>query len=570
MKQTEGFCFAGSALSGDGGREWWHDTIAYQIYPKSFKDTNNDGIGDIRGIISKLNYLKELGINLIWLSPAYPSPLADEGYDISDYYGVDPRFGSLEDMDELIAECGRRGIKLILDLVVNHCSDEHAWFQDVLRNPETSPYRDYFYIVDKPADGSLPTNWRSFFGGSVWEPLGTSDQLYLHSFHKKQPDLNWENPKVREEVKKNIEWWLKRGIAGFRIDAIINIKKALPFKDYPVDGSDGLCELSNMLAEADGIGTFLTELREEVFKPHNAFTVGEVFQVGEERLPEWIGAEGYFSSMFDFNGHIFGGSDWRLKPRISAEDYKECVFEAQQAAGSACYLSNIIENHDEPRGVSYYLPEGEVNDVSKKMLAGLYFMLRGIPFIYQGQELGMENMPFESIDEILDISSIDQYQRAREAGLSDQEALNVVKFFSRDNARTPMQWDDSKNAGFTEGKPWLAVNPNYKSINVKAQCSNPNSILGFYKQLIALRKDEELKNTLVEGVTVPYLQEQKNLFAYQRVGEKCLCIAGNFQREVQDMKVPAGMNKVLLSNYEGVTMSGDMIRLEGYQFVVLV
>jgi oligo-1,6-glucosidase len=282
--------------------------------------------------------LRDLGVDIIWLSPMYPSPLADEGYDISDYYGVDARFGTLEDMDGLICESAKRGMKIILDLVVNHCSDEHPWFQDVLRDPTGSAYKDFFYI----ADGPRPTNWRSYFGGSAWSPLGESGKSYLHLFHKKQPDLNWECPALRKAVIDNVRWWLERGVAGFRLDAIINIKKALPLRDYPADDADGLCGVGAMLAEAKGIGAFLCELRDAGFAPYDAFTVGEVFNVDKGAIGEWIGKDGYLSTMFDFSGTLFGGHDiWHAKRRITPEDYKECVFSAQEAAGEA-FLSNII------------------------------------------------------------------------------------------------------------------------------------------------------------------------------------------------------------------------------------
>ena len=288
-------------------RKWWQDKVAYQIYPKSFYDSNNDGIGDIPGIIQKLDYLKDLGVDIIWISPCYPSPFADQGYDISDYYDINPAFGTLEDMDHLLAEAQKRDMYIILDLVVNHCSDEHEWFKKACEDPD-GKYGNFFYIEDRK-EGELPCNWRSYFGGSVWEPLpGHPDKQYLHVFHKKQPDLNWENPEVREEVYKNINWWLDRGVSGFRIDAIINIKKKLPFKDYPVDRPDGLSSIHYMLEDATGVGEFLGEMRDHTFKPHDAFSVGEVFNEKEEELPDFIGSNGYFSSMFDFSTTVFGGS----------------------------------------------------------------------------------------------------------------------------------------------------------------------------------------------------------------------------------------------------------------------
>ena len=287
-------------------KKWWHDKVAYQIYPKSFYDSNGDGIGDIPGIISKLDYLKDLGVDIVWLSPCYPSPLADQGYDISDYYGIDPRFGTMEDMDRLIAEAKRRDMYILMDLVVNHCSDEHEWFRKACEEPD-GKYGRFFYLREKE-EGKRPTNWRSYFGGSVWEDLPGTNRQYLHVFHKKQPDLNWENPELREEVYKNINWWLEKGLGGFRIDAIMNIKKALPFRDYAPDREDGLCSVKAMLAEAEGIGVFLGEMRDRTFRRYDAFSVGEVFSEKPEELPGFIGENGYFSSMFDFNATVFGKS----------------------------------------------------------------------------------------------------------------------------------------------------------------------------------------------------------------------------------------------------------------------
>ena len=551
-------------------KKWWHDKVAYQIYPKSFCDSNGDGIGDIPGIIGKLDYLKDLGVDIVWLSPCYPSPLADQGYDISDYYGIDPRFGTMEDMERLIGEAKKRDMYILMDLVVNHCSDEHEWFKKACEDPD-GKYGRYFYLRDK-VEGKHPTNWRSYFGGSVWDDLPGTNKQYLHVFHKKQPDLNWENPELREEVYKNINWWLEKGLGGFRIDAIMNIKKALPFRDYEPDREDGLCSVRAMLAEAEGIGEFLGEMRDRTFQKYDAFSVGEVFLEKQEELPDFIGENGYFSSMFDFTATIFGksGKGWYDAAFITPEDYKNCCFEAQERIGDSGFLSNIIENHDEPRGVSYYIPQGDCCLESKKMLAALYFMLRGIPFIYQGQELGMENVPFSSIEEVDDISSLDEYKVAREAGVSPQEALNVVARYSRDNARTPMQWSDAPHAGFTDGTPWLGVNPNYKTINAAAQQDDPDSVLSFYKRLIALRKDPEYAETIVYGTLKPFLREQKNLMAYYRKGEKTLLVIGNYQRKEQDVVLPAACKKVLLNNYPEVSMQDRIVvRMRGYQVLIL-
>lgn len=550
-------------------KKWWQDKVAYQIYPKSFYDTNGDGIGDLPGIIEKLDYLKELGVDIVWLSPCYRSPLADQGYDISDYYDIDPRFGTMEDMDRLIAEAKKRDMYIVMDLVVNHCSDEHEWFKKACKDPD-GKYGRFFYLRDKE-DGKLPTNWRSYFGGSVWEDLPGTNKQYLHVFHKKQPDLNWENPELREEVYKNINWWLDKGLGGFRIDAIINIKKALPMHDYEPDREDGLCSINKMLEEATGIGEFLGEMRDRTFKPHDAFSVGEVFNAKDEELPDFIGNNGYFSSMFDFNETIFGGSEkgWYDCKEITPDDYKRCCFETQAKMGDFGFVSNIIENHDEPRGVSHYIPEGDCCDTSKKMLAALNFMLRGLPFIYQGQELGMENIPFKSIDEVDDISTLDEYKVALDAGLTPEAALKAVARRSRDNARIPMQWTGEENAGFTAGTPWLRVNSNYTAINVEKETIDPNSVLNFYKKLIALRKDPEYKETVVYGALEPFMEDRHNLMAYYRKGDKTLLVVGNYQWDEQEITLPSECKKVLINNYPDMVLDGNLVKLHGYQVLVV-
>ncbi len=550
-------------------KKWWHDKVAYQIYPKSFYDSNGDGIGDIPGIISKLDYLKDLGVDILWLSPCYRSPMADQGYDISDYYDIDPKFGTMEDMDRLIAEAKKREMYILMDLVVNHCSDEHEWFRKACEDPD-GKYGNFFYLRDKK-DGR-PTNWRSYFGGTVWEELPGTDKQYLHVFHKKQPDLNWENPELREEVYKNINWWLEKGLGGFRIDAIINIKKAFPFRDYQPDRDDGLSSIDNMLKEASGIGDFLGEMRDRTFKKYDAFAVGEVFNEKPEEIPDFIGENGYFSSMFDFSETVFGASEkgWYDAKPITPDDYKRCCFQTQAKIGTEGFVSNIIENHDEPRGVSRYIPEGDCCIESKKMLAALNFMLRGIPFIYQGQEIGMENVEFHSIDEVDDISTLDEYKVALEAGLDEKKALQAVARLSRDNARTPMQWNDSENAGFTTGEPWLRVNPNYRKINVQSQLEDKDSVHEFYKKLIALRKSPEYKETIVYGTLEPVWEECHNIMAYYRKGEKTLLVIGNYQKEEQEVVLPEIYKKILLNNYTELGRDKNKLFLKGYQVVTLL
>lgn len=543
-------------------RKWWHDKVVYQIYPKSFYDSNGDGIGDIPGIISKLDYLKELGADILWLSPIYKSPLADQGYDIADYYSIDPRFGTMEDMDRLIAEANKREMYILMDLVVNHCSDEHEWFQQAIKDPD-GKYGNFFYIRDKK-DDKAPCNWRSYFGGPVWEELpGHPDKQYLHVFHKKQPDLNWENPEVREEVYKNIRWWMEKGLGGFRIDAIINIKKKLPFSDYPADRADGLCSIERMLEEAEGIGEFLGEMAEKCFHPYDAFTVGEVFNEKEDEIKDFIGENGYFSSMFDFEETCYGKSEdgwYASKPYLTPEEYKKCIFHTQKRIGDTGMISNIIENHDEPRGVCHYIsPEDRCPD-SRKLLAGVYFLLKGIPFIYQGQEIGMQNARWNSVDEFDDISTKDQYRMAREAGLSDAEALAVCSVMSRDNARTPMQWKDAPQAGFTSGTPWLKVNDNYPVINVEKEEGQPDSVLHYYRKLIALRKYGEYRELFTYGKFEPAYENADHVMAYYRIlqGRRVL-VAANFGTDTieLDWEVPA--KKVLLSNKKRTNAENKLI-----------
>ena len=551
-------------------KQWWHEKVAYQIYPKSFYDTNGDGIGDLRGIIQKLDYLKDLGVDIIWISPCYCSPLADQGYDISDYYNIDPRFGTMDDMDELLVEAKKRDMHILMDLVVNHCSDEHEWFQKALADPD-GKYGKYFYI-EEVKDGKLPCNWRSYFGGPVWEQIPGTNKYYFHAFHKKQPDLNWENPEVREDIFKMINWWLDRGLAGFRIDAIMNIKKVLPFKDYPADREDGLCKIDLMLAEAEGVKDFLKEMAEKTFHPHNAFTVGEVFNDKEGDLPDLIGDNGCFSTMFDFNETICnrGKNGCHEDTPMTPEDFKRCVFESQRKIGNVGFLSNIIENHDESRGVSRYIPEGDCNEISKKMLGTISFMLKGLPFIYQGQELGMENIEFQSIDEVDDISTLDSYRVALEAGLSPEEALKAVNPSSRDNARTPFHWSDGENAGFTTGTPWLRINPNYTKINAADQIGRADSIHSYYKQLTALRKNPLYKDTIVYGDLVPFLEDRHNLMAFYRKGEnQTLLVIANYQNEPQTVALEKPYKQVVLSNYETLDGSNTEISLKGYQVAVL-
>ena len=552
-------------------KEWWQEKVAYQIYPKSFLDTKGNGIGDLRGIIGKLDYLKGLGIDIIWISPCFLSPLADQGYDIADYYKIDPRFGTNEDMDELISEAKKRDMYILLDLVVNHCSDEHEWFKKAVADPK-GHYAQYFHF-EEGVDGHAPNNWRSYFGGSVWEKVeGTENTYYLHLFHKKQPDLNWENPEVREEIYKMINWWLDKGIAGFRIDAILNLKKVFPLRGYnfPADREDGMASCRNMIYAAKGIGEFLEEMRDRCFKPHHAFTVGEVFNETEEQIPEFIGENGYFSSMFDFRAHSSAHSEigWFDAATVTPNMYRDCCFLTQKLVNPVGFISTIIENHDESRGVNFYIPKEDLSEKAKKFLATMQMMQRGLPFIYQGQEIGMENIVLENISTVDDISTIDEYALCLEEGFSEKEALAIVNRFTRDNARTPMQWSNDENAGFTKGKPWLPVNPNYRRINVASQEQDEDSVLSYYKKLCALRKNPEYKETIVYGDFIPFMAEEDRLMAFYRKGEKTILVLGNYRKEEREIEVPSPIKKVILSNAEP-RINGKKIRLSGYEATIL-
>ena len=404
-------------------KKWWNDKIAYQIYPKSFCDSNGDGIGDLRGILSKLDYLQELGVDILWLSPIYQSPFVDQGYDISDYYQIAREFGTTEEFDALLAETKRRGMYIIMDLVVNHCSDQHPWFQKALADP-TGEYADRFYFV-KGRDGKAPSNYRSYFGGSTWESVPGTDLYYLHMFAKEQPDLNWENPAVRQSIYSMVNWWLEKGLAGFRIDAIINIKKVPGFPSFPVDGPDGLTACTNMVDAAQGVGVLLQELKHETFDKYDAFTVGEVFNMKDGALAEFIGEDGHFSTIFDFSAQNLtcGEHGWYDTKPLEFSAWRRTLFASQKDAESVGLMANIIENHDEPRGASRFLPAYAQNDAGKKMLATTSLLLRGIPFIYQGQEIGMTNCPMADISHYNDISTLDQYQVALDDGYSREEAL---------------------------------------------------------------------------------------------------------------------------------------------------
>ncbi len=556
-------------------RKWWHDKVAYQIYPKSFLDTNGDGIGDLRGIISKLDYLKELGVDIIWLSPIYKSPFVDQGYDIADYYAIAEEFGTMEEFDELLAEAKKRNMYIIMDLVINHCSNQHEWFQKALSDPD-GEYADYFYFR-KGKNGNPPSNYRSYFGGSCWEPVPGTDKYYFHMFAKEQPDLNWENPRLRQNLYNMINWWLEKGLAGFRIDAIINIKKNLEFPDFEPDGPDGLAGAWKMVESVDGVGELLEDLKKNTFQKYDAFTVGEVFNIKEGRLPQFIGENGHFSTIFDFSAHCLsdGEHGWYDAPPIDFKRWRKAITDSQLEVQKYGFEANIIENHDEPRGVSRFLPEYARTAAGTKMLGTVSVLLRGIPFIYQGQEIGMQNAVWNSIDEYNDISTIDQYHIAREAGLSNEEALKVCGKMSRDNARTPVQWNDQENAGFSTGTPWLKVNSNYKEINVENQEKDSHSVLNYYRKLIAVRKSPEYRELFTYGEFIPAYENTETVMAYYRVYEgKRVLIASNFGKEAVELKLEYPAKRVVLSNLadtaeKDAEIQKNKLKLESCEVIVL-
>ncbi|MCD8029188.1 MAG: GNAT family N-acetyltransferase [Erysipelotrichaceae bacterium] len=541
-------------------KDWWKKEIVYQIYPRSFYDSNNDGIGDIQGIIQKLDYLSDLGITMLWICPIYKSPMDDNGYDISDYYDINPEFGTMNDVDELISEAKKRNMKIIMDLVINHTSEEHEWFKEAMNNPH-SPKHDY-YIFKQGKE--RPNNWRSVFGGSVWEKVKDRDEYYFHSFSKKQPDLNWENEELRKELYKMINWWLDKGIAGFRVDAINFIKKDQSYQNGIVDGQDGLSACFPYTRNQSGIEVFFKELREETFEKHNCMSVAETVGVKYSDLGIFIGEDGCFSMMFDFNYCNFDineDEEWFRRQDWTVKDFRELLFTSQQEVQKLGWIASFLENHDQPRAIDKFIPKENHHYHSNTMLAGMFFNLRGTPFIYQGEEIGMENFVRDSLDDFDDISSHNQYHRAIEEGFSHAEAMKFLNQRSRDNSRVPMQWDDSKYGGFSQHEPWLKMCGNQSTINVENQIHDSHSIYSFYKEMINIRKKE---NTLVYGDFKAIENINDNVIAYQRIYKDqiiiCLC---NFADEV--MKIPYISGTIFLNNYDTYTLK----QLQPYQFVML-
>ena len=570
-------------------KKWWKKEVGYQIYPRSFYDSNNDGIGDLNGITEKLDYLKNLGITLIWVCPIFKSPMDDNGYDISDYYDVNPEFGTKEDLEKLIAEAEKRGIKVILDLVINHTSDEHEWFLEALKNPE-SKYRNY-YIFKRGENGLPPTNWRSHFGGSAWEKVeGEADEdgnemYYLHLFTKKQPDLNWENPEVRKELYQMVNYWLEKGIAGFRVDAINSIKKDARYLDLPVDGADGMAYNVEYTLNQPGIEEFLSELAKETFKKYNAMTVAETPMLEYERYNDFIGDDGFFTMIFDFSytdlDMTKDGFYYSLRD-IPTIELRDAIFESQLTQQKYGWGAPFLENHDLPRSLNKFFGE-KANETNAKLLANVFFFLRGTPFIYQGQEIGMDNFVRNDISEFDDIASKDQYQRALGEGFSSEEALYFVNKRSRDNSRTPMQWDNSKNAGFSKdenSKSWIKLTGSQATTNVADQINDKDSIFSHYKKMIDLRQNGKYSDCLTFGdfISVPLKNEKIIAYVRKYGNQKVLCIS-NFSELKQEVKLSEiakalgekeiKIGEILINNFDGFEKDGEKVVFEGFQSLLV-
>lgn len=523
--------------------KWWQNSIAYQVYPRSFQDTNNDGIGDIGGIIERLDYLKSLGINILWISPIYKSPMVDMGYDIADYQAIDPQFGTMADFDRLSAECDKRGIKIVMDLVINHTSDQHDWFKKALAD-KNSKYRNY-YIFKKTTNGKVPNNWRSIFGGSTWtEVPGEPGTYYFHTFARQQPDLNWENSVLRHEIYDMINWWLDKGVSGYRCDAITHLKKDLDWASLEPDGNDGLVAVIKKGQNRPGIDFFLEELKRETFDKYDAVTIGEAYGVSDEDLPKYIGEDGYFSMIFDFsylNIEVKNVDEWyQGRSNWTIYDLKKIIFDSQKSIENAHGISaNVLENHDQPRTLSKLIVKKEhQTPTAAKALATMYYFLPGVPFIYQGQEIGMKNMQRKTISEFNDVSTINNYQMALREGYSEDDALELVNYKSRDNARTPMQWDSSKYAGFSGVKPWLSMGTDRKGIDVADEKNNDESVLTFYRNLAVLRNDIQFHETIISGNLFEIVDIPEDVVGYKReTDSQTLTILVNLSNEEQEIKL---------------------------------
>ena len=519
-------------------KKWWKESVVYQIYPKSFKDSNGDGVGDIRGIIQKLDYLKELGVNVLWISPMLESPQDDNGYDISDYRRIYEEYGTMEDYEELLCEAHKRSIRILMDLVVNHTSDEHNWFIES-RKSKDNPYRDY-YIWKVPVNGKEPNNWGGAFGGSAWEYDPQTQMYYLHLFSKKQPDLNWENEKVRQEVYDMMKFWCEKGIDGFRMDVISMISKDQRFPDGEMN--NGLYgDFGPYCVHGPRVHEFLQEMNQKVLSKYDIMTVGETAGVTIEEAQKYAGDDrNELNMVFQFEHVESGCGDYGkwTTAKYDFKEFKNIMIKWQEELQGKAWNSLFLGNHDQPRSVSRFGNDNPVyRETSAKMLATCIHMMQGTPYVYQGEELGMTNIYFDKLEDYRDIESINYFKEFTESGLMTPEhMMKCLMLRSRDNARTPMQWDDSKQAGFTEGEPWIKVNPNYKKINAEQQLEDPDSVFHYYQKLIRLRKEKDI---IVYGEFEPLYREDEQIFAYTRKQdqEKLLTVC-NFSDKNAEVEVP--------------------------------
>lgn len=534
--------------------KWWQKTIVYEAYPSSFMDSNGDGTGDLPGIISKLDYLQQLGVGAIWLTPIYASPMGDNGYDVADYCAINPLYGTMEDMDKLLAEAEKRNIKIVMDLVINHTSEECPWFKEASVGKD-NPYSDWYIWRDALPNGAPPNNWGSIFGGSAWTWSERRQQYYLHTFAPFQPDLNWENPKVRQAIYDIANFWLAKGVGGFRIDAVPYIKKPASFADGPINKATGFAPIHNETANTEGILDFLHEFKEQVQEGKDIFTVGEANGVAAHQLPAWVGDKGVFDMIFEFS-HLdvkfADGEVWYKTKDWNLTELKQAIGASQANTATNGWYPIFLENHDQPRSVNSFLPQDADPILGAKALAMLLLTLRGTPFIYQGEELGMTNVAWESISCFNDLSTHNQYQLALDNGFTPTEAIKIIQKQSRDNARTPMQWNNKANAGFTTGRPWLAVNENYTTLNAEAEEAGPNSVLHWYRQLHALRQSNPV---LINGNYQELLQDSEAIFAYKRSNtSSSVTVLINFTG--QAVEYPAHLtaeSSLIISSYKSAT-----------------
>ncbi|WP_163538734.1 alpha-glucosidase [Gracilibacillus sp. YIM 98692] len=537
-------------------KTWWKEAVAYQIYPKSFMDANGDGIGDLQGVLSKLDYIKNLGADVIWICPIYQSPNDDNGYDISDYKDIMADFGTMEDFNQLLDEVHKRDMKLIMDLVINHTSDEHPWFVES-RSSKDNPYRDY-YIWHPGKNGREPNNWESIFGGSAWEYDSTTKEYYMHVFSRKQPDLNWENPKVRQDLYQMINWWLDKGIDGFRVDAISHIKKVPGFPDMPNPHKKRYVSSMDGHMNRPGIQAFLNELKENTFNQYDIMTVGEANGVKVKEAESWVGEKnGVFNMIFQFEHLDLWGTS--KNGNLDLPSLKKTLSKWQKGLDGVGWNALFLENHDQPRSVSTWGDDRKYRVESAKALATMFFLMQGTPFIYQGQEIGMTNVQFDSIEDYDDVAIHNLYKNELKNGKTHQEIMDIIWKNGRDNSRTPMQWNDSVNAGFTTGKPWLKVNPNYKEVNVKRSIEDPESIYHYYKKLIHLRKNNDI---LIYGSYDMVLANHPRVYAYTRtLGEETYLIIVNMFNEKTHVTLPNALKTKQLhlkvSNFQVDTRQVD-------------